>query len=336
MFRNHSKWLVIVTLIYAMLISCGGLASTKQPTQQLPPSIQVRALYSGADVNTVLNSVAIPLKESIFQHVEDMDHMSYTASSDGSLVMTVYFKPGTNPDAAALNISNLAAVITSQLPAQMAGPGITVSRQHGPIVMAIDLYAEKDGPYDDTFLAKYAATNIIPDLQRTPGVSQVVTADHNKDSLTRICLNKQQMSTFNLTLQEVLAAIPAKQLEAVTGVLFKDGKQPFDYIIKCKSEHHQPVTYGDMKIRTNADTVLRLKDVAAKMEFGPYTHGNFTRIRGDQPGVSMIVMQQTDSNNEGIQAAIKKLMETVSKNLPTGIKYSILYNPKDSLYISME
>lgn len=342
MFKKLLKWLVSATVIYTIsiiLLSCSGTASTRQPGQQYPhmalPSIQVKALYPGADVRTVLGSVMPPLKDSIFHNVENMDYMTYTASSDGSLIITVYFKPGTDLDLAAVNISNLVAVASGQLPAQVVQSGLTVLRKNEPIVVAVNLYSENTGPYDRAFLTNYAAINIVPEIQRIPGVSHLITFDENKDSLMRIWLNKGHMAAFNLTLKEVLAAIPDDKLEAVTGILHKNSKQTFDYIIKCKSEHNQLVESGNMIIRSNADTTLRLKDVAAKVEFGPYTYGNFSRING-KTGISIVVTQVADLNYNEIQMAIKKQMETASMNFPAGIKHLILYNPKDSLYISGE
>lgn len=342
MFKNPLKWLVAATIIYTisiLLVSCGGTTSTKAPAQQLPrtglPLIQVKALYPGADVRTVLDSVAAPLKDPIFHNAKNIDHMTYTASNDGSLITNIYFKPGINPDLAAVNISNLVSVVSGQLPSPVVQSGITVLRQDEPIVMAINMYPEDTGHYDQAFLAHYVATNIANEIQRIPGVSHLTTFDKNSDSLIRIWLNKGHLAALNLTLKDVLAAIPADKQEAVTEILYKNSNQSFDYIIKCKSEHNQLMEYGDMIIRTNAGNIRRLRDVAAKVEFGPYTYGNFSSING-KPGINMVVLQLADSNYNGIQAAVKKLMETASRNFPAGIKYSILYNPRDSLYISAE
>jgi HAE1 family hydrophobic/amphiphilic exporter-1 len=264
-----------------------------------------------------------------------MDSMNYTASSDGSLVITVYFKPATDLDQAEVNISNVVSVASGQLPPQVVQTGITVLRQNESLIMAVDMYSEDAGRYDQSFLTTYAAVNIAPEIQRIHGVSRLITFDRNNDSLMRIWLNKERMDTFGVTLQDVLAAIPAKQLEAVTGILYKTSKQGADYIIKCKSEHNQPAEYSNTTIRTNAGSVLKLTDVAAKLEFGPYAYGNFTRIN-NKPGINFLVMQVADSNYNETQIAVKKLMETASKNFPDGVKHSILYNPKDSLYISVE
>lgn len=323
-------------VISIILFACGETTSSRHPVMDIPsiPTVQVKLRFRGADIPTVLRSIASPLKDSIFRYVENMNHISYTASSDCSLIVSVYFKPGTDLDKAALNISNLVSVLSGQLPLQVVQSGISVLRQNESLVMTVDMYLEDTGHYDKVFLTNYATVNVIPEMQRLQGVSHLITLNEN-DSLVRIRLNKGHMATFNATLEKVLAAIPARQLEAVTGILYKDNKQPVDYIIKCKSKHNQLAEYENMIIHTNADSVLRLKDVAEKVEYGPYTYGNFTRINS-KPGINIAVMQLADSNYNEIQTAVRKLMDNVSAKFPAGIKYSMLYNPKDSLYISVE
>lgn len=339
MFKTLLNSATAIYTVFIVLVSCGGTASTKQqPAQQLSPatlpSIQVKALYPGADALTVLNLVASPLKDSIFQYAGNMDHMVYTAGSNGSLAITVYFTPGTNLDQAELNISNIVAA-AKQLPSQVIQSGITVLKQNEPMIMAIDMYLEDARQYDQAFLADYTATHVVPEIRTIPGVSHLITLNENKDSLIRIWLDNDRMATFNLTLKELLAAVPTKQLEAVTGVLHKKNKPASDYIIKCKSERNQLAVYGNKVIHTNTDTILKLKDVAAKIEFGSYTYGNFARIN-NKPGISIIVMPLAGADYNRIQVAANKLMEKASAKFPAGVKHLMLYNPKDSLYISAE
>ncbi len=338
MFKTLLHSAPVIYIIFLMLVSCGGTAPTKQPAQPLPPlsllSIQVQALYPGADAGTVLDSVAAPLKDSIFHYVENMDHITYTAGSNGSLTITVHFVPGTNPDQAELTISNMVAATTSQLPSQVIQSGITVLKQNEPMVMAIDVYAENARDYDQAFLTEYATTRIVPEIRRIAGVSHLITLNE-KDSLMRIWLNKDRLASLNLTLKELLAAIPKENVEAVTGMLYKKGSQPFDYIIKCKSKYNQTAKYGNTPVHTKTGAILKLKEMATKIEFGPYTYGYFTRIKNN-PGISMIVMPLAGADYNQIQAAVNKLMEAASAKFPAGIKHLILYNPKDSLYLSAE
>jgi HAE1 family hydrophobic/amphiphilic exporter-1 len=333
MFKRFIEKPVMATVISILLVILGVLGLTGLPLQQFPdiarPAVQVIAYYPGANAETVLRSVAPSLEESI-NGVENMSYMSSTASNDGSLVITVYFKLGTNADQAAVNVQNRVSQAISQLPAEVVQAGITTAKQHNSLLMVVDLYAEDDSAYDQTFLANYAAINIIPEIKRIPGVGQSIIFGGNKDYSMRVWLNPSQMAAYNLTPKEVMAAIQDKNLEAAPGKFGESSKEAFEYVIKYKGKLNEPAEYENIVIRSNADgSMLRLKDVA-KIEFGAYTYGNYTRVNG-KPGVNIASMQLAGSNSNEIQIAIAKLMEKASKNFPKGVKHLILYNTKDSL-----
>ncbi|MEA5257847.1 efflux RND transporter permease subunit [Arcicella aquatica] len=333
MFKKFIDRPVLATVISILLVILGVLGLAKLPLKQFPdiapPAVQVMAMYPGANAETVLRSVAPSLEESI-NGVENMSYMSSTASNDGSLVITVFFKLGTNPDQAAVNVQNRVAQATSQLPAEVVQAGITTAKQQNSLMMVVDMYSEDEKTYDQTFLANYAQINIIPEIKRIPGVGQSMIFGGNKDYSMRVWLNPAQMTSYNLTPKEVMAAIQDKNLEAAPGKFGESSKESFEYVIKYKGKLNKPAEYENIVIRSNADgSVLRLKDVA-KIEFGAYTYGNFTRVNGKQ-GINIASMQLAGSNANEIQIAIAKLMEKASKDFPKGVKYLILYNTKDSL-----
>jgi len=333
MFKKFIDRPVLATVISILLVIVGVLGLAKLPLQQFPdiapPAVQVMAMYPGANAETVLRSVAPSLEESI-NGVENMSYMSSTASNDGSLVITVFFKLGTNPDQAAVNVQNRVAQATSQLPAEVVQAGITTAKQQNSLMMVVDMYSEDEKTYDQTFLANYAQINIIPEIKRIPGVGQSLIFGGNKDYSMRVWLNPAQMTSYNLTPKEVMAAIQDKNLEAAPGKFGESSKESFEYVIKYKGKLNKPAEYENIVIRSNADgSVLRLKDVA-KIEFGAYTYGNFTRVNGKQ-GINIATMQLAGSNANEIQIAIAKLMEKASKDFPKGVKHLILYNTKDSL-----
>ena len=333
MFKKFIDRPVLATVISILLVIVGILGLTKLPLQQFPdiapPAVQVTALYPGANAETVLRSVAPSLEESI-NGVENMSYMSSTASNDGSLVITVYFKLGTDPDQAAVNVQNRVSQATSQLPSEVVQAGITTAKQQNSLLMVVDLYSEDEKAYDQTFLANYAQINIIPEIKRIQGVGQSIIFGGNKDYSMRVWLNPTQMATYNLTPKEVMAAIQDKNLEAAPGKFGESSKESFEYVIKYKGKLNKPAQYENIVIRANNDgSVLRLKDVA-RIEFGAYTYGNYTRVNG-KPGVNIATMQLAGSNANEIQIAVAKLMEKASKDFPKGVKYLILYNTKDSL-----
>jgi HAE1 family hydrophobic/amphiphilic exporter-1 len=337
MFKKFIERPVLATVISILLVILGVLGLTKLPLQQFPdiapPAVQVMALYPGANAETVLRSVAPSLEESI-NGVENMSYMSSTASNDGSLVITVYFKLGTDPDQAAVNVQNRVAQATSQLPIEVVQAGITTSKQQNSLIMVVDMYTDDTTNYDQAFLANYAQINIIPEIKRIPGVGQSTIFGGNKDYSMRVWLNPAQMATYQLTPNEVMAAIQDKSLEAAPGKFGESSTASFEYVIKYKGKLNKPADYENIAVKSNADgSILRLKDVA-RVEFGTYTYSNFTRVNG-KPGINIAVMQLSGSNSNEIQIAIAKLMEKTSKDFPKGVKHLILYNTKDSLDISI-
>lgn len=328
---------VLSTVIAILIVILGTIGLKTLPLQQFPdiapPAVQVVALYPGANAETVLRSVAPSLEEAI-NGVENMSYMSSTASNDGSLVISVNFKLGTDPDQAAVNVQNRVSQATSQLPAEVVQAGIQTTKKQNSLLMVVDLYTENEKQYDQTFLNNYAQINIIPDIKRIPGVGQAVIFGGNKDYSMRVWLNPSKMAAYRLSAQEVLAAIQDKNLEAAPGRFGESSKQAFEYVIKYKGKLNNPGAYENIVIHSNADgSVLRLKDVA-RIEFGSYSYGSSTRIDG-KSGLNIGIFQLPGSNSSDVQIAIREMMEKASKDFPKDVKHLILYNTKDSLDMSI-
>ena len=328
---------VLSTVIAILIVILGGIGLSTLPLQQFPdiapPAVQVIAVYPGANAETVLRSVAPSLEEAI-NGVENMSYMSSIASNDGSLVITVNFKLGTNPDQAAVNVQNRVSQATSQLPAEVVQAGITTNKQQNSLLMVVDLYTENEKQYDQTFLANYAQINIVPEIKRIPGVGQSIIFGGSKDYSMRVWLNPSKMASYNLTPKEVTAAIQDKNLVAAPGKFGESSKESFEYVIKYKGKLNKPGEYENIVIRSNADgSVLRLKDVA-RIEFGAYTYGNSTKVNG-KSGLNIAVYQLPGSNSSDVQIAVKEMMEKASKDFPKDVKHLILYNTKDSLDLSI-
>lgn len=337
MFKKFIERPVLATVISILLVIVGVLGLLRLPLQQFPdiapPAVQVMAFYPGANAETILRSVAPSLEESI-NGVENMSYMSSTASNDGTLVTTVFFKLGTNPDQAAVNVQNRVSQAVSQLPSEVVLAGITTTKQQNSLIMVVDMYSENEAEYDQTFMANYAQINIIPEIRRIPGVGQAMIFGGNKDYSMRVWLKPAQMATYNLTPKEVMGAIQDKNLEAAPGKFGESSKEAFEYVIKYKGKLNKPEQYENIVIRSNPDgSVLRLKDVA-RIEFGAYTYGNFSRVDG-KSAVHIAVMQLAGSNSNEIQIAVAELMKKASKDFPKGIEHLILYNTKDSLDASI-
>ncbi len=338
MFKIFIQRPVLATVISILLVILGVLGLTKLPLQQFPdiapPSVLVTAVYPGANAETVLRSVAPSIEESI-NGVENMTYMSSTASNDGTLAITVFFKLGTNADQAAVNVQNRVAQATSQLPAEVVQQGITTAKQQNSFIMAIGMFTEDEAKYDQTFVANYAQINIVPEIKRIPGVGAASIFGGVKDYSMRVWLNPTQMATYKVTPNEVMGAIQDKSLEAAPGKFGERSKEVFEYVIKYKGKLTKPEEYENIAIRTNSDgSILRLKDVA-RVELGAYSYNSLTRLNG-QKGIVIGVIQLAGSNSNDIQIAINKLMEKASKDFPKGIKHNIFYSTKVALDQSID
>jgi HAE1 family hydrophobic/amphiphilic exporter-1 len=338
MFKIFIQRPVLATVISILLVILGILGLSKLPLQQFPdiapPSVLVTAVYPGANAETVLRSVAPSLEESI-NGVENMSYMSSTASNDGSLAITVFFKLGTDPDQAAVNVQNRVAQATSQLPAEVVQQGVITAKQQNSFIMAIGIFTEDESKYDQTFVANYAQINIIPEIKRIPGVGAANIFGGVKDYSMRVWLNPTQMSTYQVTPDEVMGAIKDKSLEAAPGRFGEKSNEVFEYVIKYKGKLTKPEEYENIAIRANSDgSVLRLKDVA-RIEFGAYSYSSLTRLNGKK-GIVIGVIQLAGSNSNEIQVAINKLMEKSAKDFPSGIKHNIFYSTKVALDQSID
>jgi len=338
MFQRFIERPVLATVISILLVIVGVISLTKLPLERFPniapPSVLVSAVYPGANAETILRSVTPSLEEAI-NGVEDMTYMTSTASNDGTLGITVYFKQGTNPDQAAVNVQNRVSQATSQLPAEVVQYGITTTKQQNSFIGAMGIYTEDPKKYDATFVNNYAQINIIPELKRIQGVGSAQVFGGIKDYSMRVWLNPAELAAYKVTPAEVTAAIQDKNLEAAPGRFGEQSNEAFEYIIKYKGKLTTPEEYQNIVIRANADgSILRLKDVA-RVELGAYSYSSVNRLNGHE-GITIGIIQLSGSNANQIQIDIDKLMLKLSKDFPAGIKYNQFYRTKTDLDESID
>jgi len=338
MFQKFIERPVLSTVISILLVIVGILGLTKLPLERFPniapPSVLVSAVYPGANAETILRSVTPSLEEAI-NGVEDMTYMTSTASNDGTLGITVYFKQGTNPDQAAVNVQNRVSQATSQLPAEVVQYGITTTKQQNSFIGAMGIYSTDPKKYNSTFVNNYAQINIIPELKRIQGVGSAQVFGGIKDYSMRVWLNPAQLASYKITPAEVMAAIQDKNLEAAPGRFGEQSTEAFEYVIKYKGKLTTPEEYQNIAIRANADgSVLHLKDVA-RVELGAYSYSSINRLNGNE-GITVGIIQLAGSNANQIQIDIDKLMVKLSKDFPEGIKYNQFYRTKTDLDESID
>ena len=327
---------VLSTVVSIILLLLGGLSVFTLPITLFPdiapPSVQVTANYPGANAEVVARSVATPLEESI-NGVENMTYMTSNSSNDGSMTLTVYFKQGTNPDIAAVNVQNRVAKATSQIPQEVIQAGVSTQKQQNSIIMFIAVYS-KDSTYDETFLQNYIKINLVPKLQRIPGVGDAQPFG-TKDYSMRIWLKPDRLMAYNLSPIEVTDAIKDQSLEAAPGRLGQSSKETFEYVLKYKGKLNKNEDYENIIVKSNSDgSVIRLKDVA-RVEFGSYTYSSNGKWNG-YPTSGVAVYQVAGSNANDILTQAQELIKKFDTELPKGLGTSIMYNSKEFLDNSID
>ncbi|MDR6808524.1 HAE1 family hydrophobic/amphiphilic exporter-1 [Dyadobacter sp. BE34] len=331
MFQKFIERPVLSTVISILILLLGIISLTTLPITKFPdiapPTVQVTAVYPGANAEVVARAVATPIEEAV-NGVENMTYMTSSSNNDGTMALNVYFKQGTDPDIAAVNVQNRVSKAVSQIPQEVVQAGISTQKQQNSIIMFVALSSE-DSTYDETFLLNYIKINLVPQLQRIPGVGQAQPFG-TRDYSMRIWLKPDRLAAYGLSPQEVTGAIREQSLEAAPGRLGEASKEVFEYVLKYKGKLTQNKEYEDIIIKANSDgSVIRLKDVA-RVEFGSYTYSSNGKLNGNaSSGVAVFQTAGTNANDILIQA--EKLVDDFSKTLPKGLKTTIMYNSKDFL-----
>lgn len=327
---------VLSTVVSIILTLLGLIALYTLPITLFPdiapPTVQVTATYPGANAEVVSRAVATPIEEAV-NGVENMTYMTSTSSNDGTMTLNVYFKLGTNPDLAAVNVQNRVSKATSQLPAEVVSSGISTQKQQNSMIMVPLLYST-DTTYNETFLQNYAKINIIPEIQRVPGVGQA-TVFGARDYSMRIWLKPDRLVAENLSAQDVLDAIKEQNIEAAPGRFGQSSTQSFEYVLKYKGKYNTNAQYENIILKANADgSVIRLKDVA-RVEFGSFSYSANTKIMG-MNGTGLAVFQTAGSNANEILTQVNKVMQKAEKSFPKGIHYFNMYSSKEFLDASID
>lgn len=335
MLQKFIKRPVLSTVISILLVLLGVVSLTNLPITQFPdiapPAVLVTAAYPGASAEVVARSVATPLEEAI-NGVENMTYMTSNSNNDGTMTLSVFFKAGTDPDIASVNVQNRVAKASSLIPAEVLQAGVTTQKQQNSIIMAIALYS--DSSYDETFLQNYAKINIVPEIQRVHGVGQA-TIFGTKDYAMRIWLKPDRLAAYQLSAQEVLASIREQNLEAAPGKFGEGSKESFEYVIKYKGKLSTNEDYENIILKSNLDgSTIKLKDVA-RVGLGSFNYTSEAKVdRG--PSTGILIYQTAGSNANDILTEVNSIMERVNKDLPRGVKTFVPYSSKEFLDASID
>lgn len=325
---------VLSTVISIVIVILGVLGLTSLPIVQYPdiapPTVQVSTTYTGANAQTVLNSVIAPLEEQI-NGVENMDYMTSTATNTGSASIQITFKMGTNPDMAAVNVQNRVAKAQGLLPSEVTQVGVITQKRQNSMLMIFSV-ADMEDRYDPSFIENYAKINIIPQIQRVKGVgdANVMGADYSM----RIWLNPEKMAEYHLMPTDISGVLAEQNIEAAPGNIGERENQTFQYTLRYKGRLSQVPEFENMVIKANADgTLIRLKDVA-RVELGRMSYAFSGKVNGHN-AVTCMVSQMAGSNATEIIQDCEKLLDNAQKSLPQGMQIKVAQNVNDFLFASI-
>ena len=325
---------VLSTVISILIVILGAIGLATLPITQYPdiapPTVSVEATYTGASASTVLNSVIAPLEEQI-NGVENMMYMTSTASNTGSGDISIYFKQGTDPDMAAVNVQNRVSMAQGLLPAEVTKVGVTTQKRQTSMLVVFSLYDETD-TYTDAFIENYAKINLIPQVQRVQGVGDANVM--GQDYSMRIWLKPDVMAQYKLIPSDVSTALAEQNIEAAPGQFGERSNQTFQYTIRYKGRLQQPEEFENIVIKSLPNgEVLRLNDIA-EIQLDRLGYNFTNRVNGHK-AVTCIVYQMAGTNATQTISDIENLLNEASTSLPAGLKLNISMNANDFLFASI-
>ena len=320
--------------ISILILGIGLISLFSLPVEQYPdiapPTVQVSATYTGADAQAVMNSVIMPLEESI-NGVEDMMYINSTATNAGTATITVYFKQGTDPDMAAVNVQNRVSKAQGLLPAEVTKIGVTTTKRQTSFLQ-INALVSSDGRYDQTFLGNYLDINVIPQIKRVSGVGDVMELGDTYSM--RIWLKPERMAQYGLVPSDITSVLGEQNLESPTGSLGENSSNVFQFTMKYRGRLKSVEEFQDIVVRSQSDgSVLRLKDVA-QVELGTLSY-SFQSEMDSKSGVMFIVFQTAGSNATAVNEEISAQLDEMSKSLPSGTEFVTMMSSNDFLFASI-
>lgn len=327
---------VLSTVISIIIVILGILGLISLPITQYPdiapPTVSVSANFTGANAETVMKSVIIPLEEQI-NGVEGMDYITSSASNDGSAQIQIFFKQGVNPDIASVNVQNRVARAAPLLPSDVTRSGVVTQKQQSSALMYLSFYSENKN-INDVYLQNYLNINVIPGIKRITGVGDANVFGGKTYSM-RVWLDPTKMAAYGLEPSDVTAAINTQSREAAAGSLGQNSASSFEYIITYTGRFDQEQQYDNIVIKSlgNGQNLL-LKDVA-KIELDALSYSG-KGMSAKFPAVSMGIFQTPGSNAREIINNINAFLKTSQKDFPEGVHYVVNFDTNEFLNASID
>ena len=325
----------VLSSVISIVVVLGGLIGLAMlPIERYPniapPTISVNASYTGASAETVQKSVVVPLEEAL-NGVENMTYMYSSATNNGSANIQIYFKQGTDPDMAAVNVQNCVSRATRQLPSEVTDVGVTVKKRQTNILEQIAVYSP-NGTYDRTFIVNYIKINLVPALSRISGVGDIEV--RGADYSMRVWLKPDIMAQYKLVPDDITAALAEQNIEAATGSLGENSDQTFQYAMRYKGRLEKPEEFENIVIRALPNgELLRLRDIAT-IELGTQSYLYVGEVN-QSPGTSFSIFQTPGSNATEVINQIDAYMAEAAKSFPKDLEMVVLSSSNDFLYASI-
>lgn len=325
---------ILSAVISIIIVLAGIIGLVSLPIEQYPdiapPTVMVMTSYPGASAETVQKAVIAPLEEAI-NGVENMDYMQSTSANNGSVSINIYFRQGTDPDMAAVNVQNRVSQATGSLPAEVTRIGVTVVKRQTSMLKVIDIHSPGD-TYSQEFLANYFAINLEPQIKRIKGVGDVVLLSDNYSM--RVWFNPDRMAMYGLIPSDIAGVLAEQNIESATGSFGENSDATFEYAMKYTGRLVTPEQFGEIVIKALPDgELLRLKDVA-DIELGTESYGYVSKLDGHN-GAQVLIFQTAGSNATQVVEDIDAFLEEAEADLPKDVKVDTLMSANDFLYASI-
>ena len=322
-----------IVVIIAGLMSIKALPIEEYP-EVTPPQVSVEATYAGASAETISKTVAAPLEQQI-NGVEDMIYMSSTASSTGTLTINVYFKIGTDPDQATINVNNRVQAALNKLPSEVQAQGVRVNKQSSTILKVISIISPNNS-YDEIYMANYALINVIDELKRVEGVGNAALFGNQNYSM-RVWMKPDQLAKYNLTPNDVISAISEQNAQFATGRFNQTPSktsQAYTFTVTTQGRFDKVDEFENIILKSNKDgSTLRLKDVA-RLELGAESYDVTATLNG-QTMVPIGIYLQSGANALDTAKRVDTVMAKLAKSFPENMEYRIPYDTTTFIQISV-
>ncbi|MBX2840685.1 MAG: efflux RND transporter permease subunit [Flammeovirgaceae bacterium] len=326
---------VLTLVISILLVLAGSVSISTLPVERFPeiapPSVSVQVYYPGGNAETVAKSVLLPIEEAI-NGTANMTYANSTATNSGRGRVTVYFKPGTDPNIAAVEIQNRISSVTEAIPPEVTASGIKVMKRMKGSIMTINIFSE-NGMYDETFLNAYTRINIRRELKRIEGLAEASIL-RSRDYAMRIWLDPNKLAVYELTPKDVYNQILDQNFEAAPGKFGENSDELFEIVLKHEGRFDEEEEYGNLVVKADkTGSLLHLRDVA-RIEFGASNYTSENRLDG-KPAVTIDIVQLSGANAVEIDNKVREILEDQAKIFPEGINYEISYSVRDQIDQSM-